>query len=301
MNNLLRGLIVSTALAAPSYAWAQEPAAPSKPIAVPEVTAVLEEDDGPNEGALSFAGGLDWTTAYFFRGYNQEDSGLILQPYATMYAAIVDEEDFGVTAYVGIWNSFHSKKTGAGSSPNSWYESDLFGGVDVGVGPFTIGGIYTYYTYPNDAFETIQEIGGKITFDDSTLWGEDAPITFNPYVAAYVETSDGNGTEDTYGEVGIAPGFDIGDTGATLTVPVALGLSIDDYYVDPGDGDNEVLGYVSVGATASVPLPLPADYGSWSFIAGIQYIHLFADGLEAVNDGGEDYELLGKVGVSFSY
>lgn len=308
MKNLLKGLVLSSALLAPSSVWAQDPAAPEKPISKPNAEPASDplvmpaaDDEGPNGGKLSVSGGLDWTTAYFFRGYNQEDTGLILQPYAQITASLVDEDDLTVSAYIGTWNSVHSKHTGASSSPNSWYEQDVYGGVDVGLGPVTIGAIYTYYTYPSDAFETIQEIGGKISFDDSVFWGEDAIITLKPYVAAYLETSDGNGSEDAYGEVGIQPSFDIGDTGVTLAVPVALGLSLDDYYIDPGSGDNEVLGFVSVGALASMPLPIPSDYGSWSLTGGVQYIYLFSDGLQAANDGGTDYELLAKVGVSFSY
>lgn len=299
MNELARGAILSIVLT--SVAVAQDPDAPQKPSVEPEVTVIAPEvAAGPNTGKLSLSGGVDWTTAYFFRGYNQEDTGLILQPWATIGAGLVEEEDFTVDAYVGIWNSVHGKKTGAASSPNSWYESDLYAGVDVGLGPVMIGGLWTYYTYPNDAFETIQELGLKLSLDDGAVLGERMPIALNPYAAAYAETSDGNGTQDMYGEVGITPGVDVGDDGATLSFPVFVGLSLDDFYID-ADGDNEFLGFVSIGATAGIPLPVSGDYGDWTLIVGVQYIHLFADGLEAANDGGEDYELIGKVGVSFSY
>ena len=83
-------------------------------------------------------------------------------------------------------------------------------------------------------------------------------------------------------------------------MPLALGLSVDDYYLD-SEGDNELFGYGSVGLMASLPLKLPAKYGSWSVTGGVQYIQLFADSAEAANDGGTDYEVLGKVGLSFTY
>ena len=47
------------------------------------------------EGHTVIGVDLNFATSYFFRGYNQEDTGLILQPYATIGASIVDEEDFG--------------------------------------------------------------------------------------------------------------------------------------------------------------------------------------------------------------
>jgi hypothetical protein len=261
------------------------------------------EAEDPNTGGLSVSGGVDYTTAYFFRGYNQEDTGLILQPYATITGNVVDGDDVDVNAYVAIWNSFHEEKTGFDGTggPSTWYESDLYGGIDVVAGPVTVGVVYTFYTYPNGAFDTIQEVGAKVAFDDTSLWGgEDGGFALKPYAGVYLETKDGNGSEDTYAEVGVSPSFALGETGMTLSVPAALGLSLDDYYFDDA-GDDELLGYGSVGLFGSLPLPMPAKYGAWSLIGGVQYIHLFADGLEAANDGGEDNEILGKVGVNFVY
>ena len=85
------------------------------------------------------------------------------QVYAAKYlakAALSAPRDL-VNAYVATWNSFHEEKTGFDGTggPSTWYESDLYGGVDVVAGPVTVGVVYTFYTYPNGAFETIQEIG----------------------------------------------------------------------------------------------------------------------------------------------
>ena len=54
--------------------------------------------EDPNTGALTVSGGVDWTTAYFFRGYNQEDTGLIVQPYLTLTSALVSNDNFTSTA-----------------------------------------------------------------------------------------------------------------------------------------------------------------------------------------------------------
>jgi hypothetical protein len=284
----------AAALAAPSHVLAQDAAA----------TAEVEVPD-PNTGALTLTGGLDYTTAYFFRGYNQEDTGLILQPYVTVTAALASNDNFALNGYLGTWNSFHEKKTlAAATGPDTWYESDLFGGLDFVFGKLTLGTVYTFYTYPNGAFNTIQEIGFKIAYDDTDFMkGHGIDFALKPYAAVYIETSDGNGTEDTYLELGIAPSFAVGNVagkGVTLSVPVVLGCSLDDYYLD-NSGDDEFLGYGSVGLFASIPICENGKFGTWTLTGGVQYIQLFADSAENVNDGGEDNEILGKVGVSFAY
>ena len=289
---------VAAALATPSHVLAQDA------TTQPAVTAEPEAYD-PNPGALTLTGGLDWTTAYFFRGYNQEDTGLILQPYATITAALVSNDNFTLNGYVGTWNSFHDKKTAAsGNGNSSWYESDLFGGLDFVFGKFTIGTVYTFYTYPNGAFHTIQEIGFKVAYDDTDFM-KDKGIGFGlkPYAAVYFETDDGNGTEDSYLEFGITPSFGVGNVAGkpvTIAVPVVLGCSIDDYYLD-SSGDNEFFGYGSVGLFASIPLGETGKFGTWTLTGGVQFIELFADSAEIVNDGGKSNEFLGKVGVSFAY
>ena len=295
--------VTAAAMAAPSVAFAQV-ASPTEEKAQEEVPSTAEPTDY-NTGGLTLTGGVDYTTAYFFRGYNQEDIGAIIQPYATVTAAICSNDNYTLNGYVGIWNSWHEEKTlASGSGPSSWYESDIFGGLDLVMGKLTLGTVYTFYTYPGGAFETIQEIGFKVAYDDTDFM-KDKGVDFalKPYAAVYFETGDDNGTEDSYLELGIAPSFGVGSIQGkpvTLAIPVVLGLSIDDYYLD-SDGDNELLGYASVGAFASIPLGEAGKYGAWTLTGGIQYIQLFADSVEVVNDNGTDYELLGKVGVSFAY
>jgi hypothetical protein len=294
MKRFLWSLAVTAAAlsAAPSHVLAQDA----------EADAAAAAD--PNTGALTLTGGVDYTTAYFFRGYNQEDTGLILQPYATVTAALVSNDNFTLNGYVGIWNSFQENKTlAAATGPSTWYESDLFGGLDFVFGKFTLGTVYTFYTYPNGAFNTIQEIGFKVAYDDTDFMKDKLSFALKPYAAVYFETKDGNGSEDTYLELGIGPSFGVGKVGSapvTLSVPVVLGMSLDDYYLD-ADGDNELFGYGSIGLFASIPLGETGKFGTWTLTGGVQYIQLFAESAEAVNDGGKDNEFLGKVGVSFAY
>ena len=294
MKRLFRGLALGALLVAPAATFAQDAEA--------EVAVAAEaEEPAINSGNIRFTGGIDYTTAYFFRGYNQEDQGLILQPYVNMYFDLV-KGDIPITAYIGTWNSFHEEKTGADDGTfGAWYESDLVAGVDATLGGgFSLGAIYTLYSYPNGAFDTIEELGFKMSYDDTDKWG--LPFALKPYAGIYFETDDQNGTEDTYLEVGIAPTVytyeEGGDQPISLSVPIAVGMSIEDYYFDDG-GDDELLGYGSIGLAASMPLS-SGNFGAWTLNASVTWLQLFADGLESANHD-DDNEIIGKVGVSFAY
>jgi hypothetical protein len=302
-------LALAVALAAPVSVFAQEAADEMKTRTQEPLVEAEEKDQEPtlpNTGKLFVSGGADVATAYFFRGYLQENQGLILQPYANLYVKMCESEDVKVTGYVGTWNSIQSENTlaAAGAGPAAWYESDFLAGVDFASGAFTVGFVYTAYTYPGGAFETIQEVGVKVAWDDTEYTENRIGFALKPYAAVYAETSDGNGSEDWYGELGIAPGVytfnEEGKYPVAITVPVTVGLGLKDYYFDSG-GSEEFLGYLGVGATASVPLAfIPSDYGAWNMTATVQYLHLNAEGLQDVNNG-DDYAIIGKLGVAFVY
>ena len=308
MKRLRWALALSAFLAAPVVSFAQEAADEQKTESqepVVEAEVKQEEPTGPNSGRLSFSGGTDFSTAYFFRGYNQEDQGVIGQPYLTLFAKLSDADEFTVTGYVGTWNSVHSEGTlAAGSGPDSWYESDFLAGVDLSSGAFTLGFVYTIYMYPGGAFESIQELGAKLAWDDSEFQKGKLGFALKPYFAVYAETDDQNGSEDWYGEIGVAPGvYTFNEEGrypVAISVPLTLGLSLKDYYFDEG-GDEEFFGYASAAVTASVPLAfIPSDYGAWNVTGTFQYLYLNAEGLQAANHG-DDYELIGKLGIAFAY
>ena len=80
---------------------------------------------------------------------------------------------------------------------------------------------------------------------------------------------------------------------------VAIGVSLDDYYFDD-DGDDENIGFLSAGIAASIPLPLPEEYGTWSLNGSATYVQMVAESLEAANCG-DDNRVVGKVGVGFTY
>lgn len=292
-------IALAAALAAPSFlgssAFAQDAAATAPKV---------------NTGALTFSGGVDLATSYYFRGYLQENSGFIIQPYFGVATNLVEADDFKVGLSLSTWNSIQTEQTGAdGAGPDAWYENDIYVSLPISFGNFTVTPSYYLYQYPNGAFDSVQEALVTVSYDDTKLW-KDAGVTLyddfalKPYVTVAYELSDGNGSEDGYAEVGVAPTYvaKFGDYTVPLTIPVALGLSYKDYYLKD-DGSNDVLGYLSVGVQGSVPIPesvIPAKYGNWAVTGGAYYMTLFSDSAEVANNDSSNV-FWGKVGLTFSY
>jgi hypothetical protein len=255
-----------------------------------------------NQGRIELIGGMDFTNAYMFRGLLQDDTRLIMWPYAEAAAELLSGGDGieSLTLHIGTWNSLHTGDTGLQREPfpELWYESDIYGTLAVGFGDgIVIGGTFTVYTSPSNAFSTVQEISVKAAYDDATGLG------LNPYalVAFELGTSPGLGQADggdnagTYLELGVSPGW--ADAPVNLKFPIKIGLSLDDYY-ELG-GVDQKFGYLSVGAVATVPFANSRNYGSWNVHGGIEFQSL-GNTPEAFNRADQT-KLIYSVGVSFSY
>jgi len=270
--------------------------------AMPAIAADVNDPGEPvNQGHLSFSLGADITSAYFFRGYVQENQGFIFQPWAEMGVMIVEgmDDSPGVSLVFGTWNSLHSEKTGATEANlRSWYESDLYGGITLDWDAFSLGVSYTVYTYPNSDTNTVQEIAVSAGYsppEDTICQKVFGDISLGLHFE--VDNSNVNTDEAIYMELGFGPSFDIFDAKATLSIPVVLGFSLDDYYID-GGGDDDFLGYGSVGADVAIPLG-SGPYGDWTLNAGVNLLFL-GTAAEAAN-GGDDVEVYAYTGLSFAY
>lgn len=276
-------------------------------VATVAVPAVAQEEAGESgvfgvEG-LSAAVSMDVVNPYIFRGYEQQDEGLIFQPGASLSLGLTDTEDFSIGAYVGNWASLHSAPgAGATKSPKSFYEYDLYGGVTLEAGYFSVDLGYIGYFYPSDSFDEIHEAVLTVGFDDSEFLGEYA---VSPYIMYAQEFDNNNGDELAYLEVGGALPIDLQeefDLPFLIEIPFAVGMSLDDYYTDAA-GDEEFFGYASAGLMASMPMSeligTEDHIGSWDVYGGVTFylLNSKAAGLKDSSEG-QSFNISGTVGIS---
>jgi uncharacterized protein (TIGR02001 family) len=266
--------------------------------------ATAEHHEGVNNGKVGVQASVDVVTEYWFRGIYQENTGIITQPSLNVSFQITDN----LSAWAGVWNSFHDSE----ASDDTFYETDWYAGVSYSMDKWGFDLGYTSYYGPSAASEFAQEIALTASYDDSDAWG------LSPYAMIAYELSDGadgnlaGGSEGIYLELGISKSWivsDSTDNPITLEVPVTVGLSLDDYYeleetAGIPDGGDDTLGFVDLGLILSMPLNMPADYGSWSVSAGVHFLFLNEDttGTHANNNGGDDeLNIYGTFGIGFEY
>lgn len=272
------GLLVAGPASAQTGSTAP-PAPGMAPAAVPSAEAAT-----PSK-RLTVTTGVDFTSAYLFRGIPQHSGGTIAQPYADLGIALGN----GITADVGGWDSIHSTATAG-----NWYESDYYASVTFTAGKVKPGVLYTSYTSPADSFATVKELAGVVAFDDSK-----SAFPLSPKVVLAFELgdgeADGGANKGTYLELGIRPTVKITPK-LTLAIPVKTGLSVNHYYEGP-TGDNR-FGYFDTGLQLSVPV-ISGKGGTLEGHGGVDFYRL-GDNLKLLNDG-DAFKPVALIGFTFTY
>jgi hypothetical protein len=284
---LLPTLLLTAAAAADLRAQVQPAPAPAPPR------------DGV-KGAL----GLGFTTQYFFRGIQQENQGVIFQPWVEVGWDVHESTETvrDVDLTFGLWNSLHDSRPGVLDGP--WHEAAFYVDVPLQLGDrLWVGPRYTAYSSPNDAFDTVQELAFHARLDDRGMWFEGVDSGLQPSAAIAFELEgqrDGGDDRGVYLQVGIEPAIALGDAGEldlTLSLPVVFGFGLADYYEQIGGGDDDFFGYFDVGAVVTSALPfLPARMGKWTGDVGLHWLVL-GDNNEDRNQG-DSSELFVTVGMS---
>jgi hypothetical protein len=260
------------------------------------------EASGPNQGRLHLSAGIDITNAYFFRGIRQEDENFLVQPYATLTADIYRSDTWNFGLSLGTWNSFHDSGTGTPNDEFSdkWYESDIIGGATLSNGSWTFGFLYNSFISPSNAWATIDQVDLSVAYADSDWLGESWTLNPSFVISRELNNAADGREEGWYAQLGIAPAtsVSISETEVGLSFPVTVGVSISDYFQDAA-GDDEFFGFASVGAKATIPLPVNPDFGDWSLSAGLNLL-LLGDTTKTFNEDDEiDY--VATLGIALSY
>ena len=275
-------------------------------------TASAQEGDmAPNQGAISFSAGADYASTYWFRGMAQENEGFIGQPWAEVSFDLAPFGLDGTSLNAGTWNSFHENIPDEPDG-NKWFESDLYVGVSQDLpGNFSGSLSFTQLNAPAGGGIFSEEISVGLSYDDSDLMGD---FALSPSVTVVFETdggSDSGAEEGTFLGVSFGPSFQVVDSETmpvTLSLPVSLGFSIEDYYETnaAGAGD-DTFGYADLGVKLSTPLAfMPQEYGSWStYVSG--HVITLGDSAQTISSdnfgivGDDDTHFYAMAGFSFSY
>jgi hypothetical protein len=265
-------------------AWAQTGTAPQPSQGVPPAAAPAPEASAPAK-KFTVTTGVDFASAYLFRGIMQKSGGAIAQPYADLGIALAP----GVSANVGGWDSIHSNP-----DAGNWYESDYYASIAFTAGKVKPGLLYTSYTSPADSFRTVHELAGVVAFDDSA-----SAFPVSPKVVLAFElgdgSADGGADKGTYLELGIRPAVKLAPK-LTLAIPVKTGLSLNHYYEGPS-GDT-TFGFFDAGLQLSVPVASGAG-GALEVHGGVDFYRL-GDNLKLLNDG-DAFKPVALVGFTFTY
>ena len=248
---------------------------------------------GPNTGAITLTGSMDFANAYLFRGIPQDDTGLIMWPAADLGVSLKSGNGTvrSVTVNTGLWNSLHTGITGAdGPSGKLWYESDFYASIGVGfAGHVNVSATYTAYTSPNGAFQNVKEL----SFKAST--GARGTNAYALVAFELAGQADGGAVEGRYLELGAAPS--LGLAGLTVSAPGKVGLSLDGYY--EGLRGDERFGFFSVGGNVTVPLSSDRSrFGRWNVHGGADYVRLGDSNALRL---GENYKVIISAGIGLSY
>ena len=240
-------------------------------------------------GALTLNASLDAPSVYVLRGIVQEtDPKLTLAPEVDVAIR------FGAaTVTLGSWHSLQTGSSGLdGPTARLHYEEDFYATLGVGVGRgLTVGATYRAYTSPGNMFNTVQEISVKAS----------TPRLFNVSGQIAVEVDGAaDGIDDgagTYLELGAAPTLPLGRR-LRLTVPLRLGMSVNNYYQQL-DGHDTSFGFFAAGVLVAWPLSQSSRYGTWTVRGGVD-VYGFGETTKTFN-AGDTSKVVGTIGIGLTY
>ncbi len=184
-------------------------------------------------------------------------------------------------AYFGIWADVNDLNDDDTIGKNI-QEIDVWLGYYVTVGDFTFDLAYQAWMY---ASENEGIVDFTVSYD----------MMFAPYVKFHnrIEAVGDQNTGTMIEVGGTIYEYTFEDSGLSLSFPIGLGFSLDEYHVDDEDG----YAYSFVGASFSYPLPISDAYGAWDIHGGLTFYGTEED----TTGNAEDSYLTGSFGIGVSF
>ncbi len=316
MHPAFAALALTTSLLVDAHASSPQPAPPhpehlaaavAPSAAEPADTTATDSatDNANTTDRLSFDICLTLVSDYYFRGIVQRADTANLQTNAQAGFVLINNDAITLTAVAGSWSNFSDDTApAAGAGPREhWYEHDTFAGATLAAGPVTLSAIYTWYNSPAADFKESEDLTITVAYDDSDHWSLDNGFAINPSLAFAVETRNGASGPDSgvWLGLGVAPGFTLTSSGAgpiDIAFPIAVGLSIDDYY-QRSDGSSDTLGFLSAGAALTLGLPEALGAAAPTVTLSATLLSLHGVARELNNGGSTEIILAATTSWSF--
>jgi hypothetical protein len=262
-----------------------------------------QQGSSTEPGRVDAAASIDFVNQYVFRGVRQNSDGIAMWPAIGVGMTVLSGDGALKRVRVGggFLSSLHTGDTGAGGpTGRAWYESRVSGSVALHfAGAVSLETSYTAFTSPNEMFTTVKEVTVKGAIEGRRMPGG---LALDPYVLAAFELGadpgegqlDGGQRAGKYLELGIEPKFAIGRV--TLSTPVAVGLSMSDYY-ELAMNDH-AFGFTTIGGVVTMPLRQSSAFGSLSVRGSVRY-GVLGMTTTAFN-GGDGSFVAGSIGLALS-
>jgi len=259
--------LLAAILAAPLWARAAEPIHTTQPAPAPAAVEAAKEKD------WSVAAGFDLWSEYIFRGVDLSGNDVMFNPSASVSWK-------GFTAY--YWGAFND------ADPGRWNEETDLGieySHDFFDGKLTLtGGAVWYLYFDGDAGTDTVELYGK------AIWN----VLLSPYVTLYSDIDEFHGS---YLSFGVSHSFDLSEklgltNGKTLSIDPSAQFSVDLAY-------NSTVGQSNVRPN-DLLFGVKVPFGITENISVHACLQVSV-ALDALHSIGQGNELIGNVGVAFSF
>lgn len=219
------------------------------------------------------------------RGLVVQDEGLVYQPLLLLFADLYKGDGWlnNIKLTLGCWNSVHTKADPVKTTTPYWNEFDLIAGLSTTVfKDWTFSATYLLFVSPNDAYEAPSNLELQASYSDhflENLTPSVGKFTINPYAKLFIELNQKATVSTTHSsynfECGFVPKYVFNFYPVSLEAPTFITFPGNGFYSQNGDP-----GLITTGGKLTVPLTfIPKKYGSWSVYGGVQYYHLYNDGI----------------------
>ncbi len=240
-----------------------------------KVTAPVEPP--PPKDRISGLFQLDVSDHYITpRGLNVEDQGVIFQPLLLLFTDLYDGDGFltDITLVLGVWNSIHTKESGA--DPGNWNEIDPIAGFSFGLGKsFRLDTTWTAFESMTDSYPTPNNLEVKLSYSDALT----EEFSINPYVSYWLElnnkTTFATSPSSYYFTAGLNPTYSPKSIPVKFELPIFMMFPADDFY-----GESSTIGLWCAALKVSTPLTFVSpSFGKWFLYAKATYYGFENDAL----------------------